>query len=627
VSTYEQDVASVAGGSDAGQTSYTQFQLETKFDRTEMIAALADLQDDSNAFIALLSAADESAVALLHAVTDEGLPPAALRFRGRFNGLLSTFKSSLKPYKDDSTDTFINVHVAVQTLANAPSWEAVDDEDRFPEALFQLANVTELLTMTLHPRAASSLEIVNTEFPTPFFGDFSTSWGTQLSDKTVEIALGIRTQYCIDLLHQRINQPDFEPDYTLQNVFFDGAGGLLALELSDDDGSGMRQSCRPLFQQRIEDIRLHFSTEEPYVNLETLEASFPWSDFRADLIQWALHRATGLNSQITARGGAKSMQMQLQGGPPVVHISEKKRKSIGDKARQVKEMMAEVQANKARREILDRQREDLGDVQPAEVQESPIQTGAYEPATNDMGIDDGDNDGNILASQQSMQVLETLRMHAAQSNKENLQAGRKGKFIDRQAGAQRIDLIDDSPSRNGQAGPSHKRGREADVDDDASSIQFEEDTRPQVNKRARNHLANDDLVAAAVQFTADVRQLSQPFDSASQPLPTRRALTHRQPRGPAPASTAPQMSTEDISGSQAVPARQSKGPQVRVPFRMEENTRLIDLIANLPEGTARISWAQLEKEDLRHPEGPLLQKRGQVGLKDKARNLKMDFLK
>jgi len=248
------------------------------------------------------------------------------------------------------------------------------------------------------------------------------------------------------------------------------------------------------------------------------------------------------------------MQMQLQGGPPVVHISEKKRKSIGDKARQVKEMMAEVQANKARRETLDGQREDLGDVQPEEVQESPIQTGAYEPATNDMGMDDGDNDGNILASQQSMQVLETLRMHAAQSNKENLQAGRKGKFIDRQTGAQRIDLIDDSPPTNGQAGPSHKRGREVDVDDDASSIQFEEDARPQVNKRARSHLANDDLVAAAVQFTADVRQLSQPFDSASQPLPTRQALTHCQPRGQAPASTAPQMSTEDISGSQDVPA-------------------------------------------------------------------------
>jgi hypothetical protein len=605
----------VAGASDAGQTSYTQFQLETKFNRAEMISALADLQDDSNAFISLLGAADDTAIAILHADTNERLPPAAARFRGRYAGLLQTFQSSVKPYKDDSSDPFINVPIAVMRLVNAPSWETVDDEDRFSEPLFQIANITELLTMTLPPRAAASLEAINTAFPTPFFGDFSSSWGTPLSDKTVEIALNIRTQYCIDLMHKSINNPVFQPDFTLHNVFFDEAGGgLLALELTEDDGTSMRQSIRPLFERRIEDIRLHFTAQAPFVNLETLEAAFPWLEFRADLVQWAMHRATGLNDQITARGGAKRMQMQLQGGPPVVHISEKKRKSIGDKARQVNEMMARVKANKARRETLEAQKGDLANVPItiAEVQESPIQTGAYEPATNDMGMDDGDDNGNILASQQSLKVLEVLHLHATQSNKENLQAPRKGKFTDRQPDAQRIDLIDESPPT---AGPSHKRGREASPDDDASSLHFEEDARPHINKRARSHAADDDLIAAAEQFTVNARQLGI---AATQPLPSR-----QRSRGQAPPSTAPQMSTDDLP---IVPT-QTKGPQQRVPFTPDETARLIELIASLPEGTARISWAELEKQDARHPEGPLLQKRGQVGLKDKARNLKMDFLK
>ena len=628
LSTYEQDVASVAGDSDAAQTSFTQFQLETKFNRAEMIAALADLQDDSNAFISLASAADEDAIAILHANSDEGLPPAAQRFRGRYKGLLETFHASLKPYKD-SSDTFINVPLAVATLANVSSWEEVDEQDRSSEALFQLANVTELLTMTMHNRAASSLEIINTDFPTPFFREFSTSWGTSLSDSTVEIALGIRTQYIISLLHQRINQPNFEPDYALRSVFFDDAGGLLALELTDDDGASMRQSCRPLFEQRIQDIRVHFSTKEPYVNLEALEASFPWSNFRTELVQWAVHRATGLNMQITTRGGAKALQIHLQGGPPTIHISEKKRKSVGDKARQVNEMLAVIQANKARRETLDAQREELGGAQIEEIQESPLQVGTYQPATNDAGMDDedgfGHGDVNLLASQQSMQVLETLRLHAAQSNKENLQAGRKGKFIDRQAGAQRVNLIDESPPVNGRAGPSRKRGREVDIEDDASSVQYEEDTRPLTNKRVRNHLANDDLVEAAAQVAVNAQMLSH---AASQPM------SPRQARDQPPASSAPQIrqhqpAEEDIPDDiQPIPATQGgKGPQVRVPFTVEESARLIDLIANLPEGTTRISWSHLEKEDLRHPEGPLLQKRGQVGLKDKARNLKMDFLK
>lgn len=588
-----------------------------------MIAALADLQDDSNAFIMLISNADEAAIALLHAETDEGLPPAAQRFKGRYDGLLKTFTCSIKPYKDDSTEAFINVPIAVMRLVNAPSWEAVEDEDRFSEPLFQIANITELLIMTLKSRPESSLETINTTFPTPFFGDFSSSWGTQLSDKTVEIALGIRTQYCIDLMYQRVDQVDFEPDYTLQNVFYDDAGGgLLALELTEDDSPSMRQCIRPLFERRIAEIRLHFTKEQPCVNFETLEAAFPWAEFRADLMQWAMHRATGLNTQITARGGAKRMQLQLQGGPPVVHISEKKRKSIGDKARQVNEMMAKVQANKARRETLEAHREELGDVHTEEVQESPIQTAAYEPATNNMGIDGGDEGGNILASQQSLQVLETLHLHAAQSNKENLQASRKGKFIDRQAGAQRIDLIDDSPPI---AGPSTKRSREIDIEDYASSVQFEDDSRPQVSKRARSNVADDDLIAAANRFSADARQLSASL-AASQPSPARQVLTQRQ-QGQAPPSTAPQMAIDDLPGSQPIMATQTRGPQVRVPFTIDESSRLIDLITSLPEGTARISWAQLEKMDLQHPEGPLLQKRGQVGLKDKSRNLKMDFLK
>lgn len=617
----------MAGASDAGhtaQTTYTQFQLANgKFDRAEMIAALADLQDDANAFISLASAADESVVAILHTDTDEGLPPAARRFKGRFKGLLDTFKSSLEPYRDTS-DTFINVHAAVSTLANANSWEEVTEQDRSSEALFQLANVTELLSMTLHGRAASSLDFINTTFPTPFFTDFSTSWGGALSDKTVELALGVRTQYFMDLLYQRMDQPDFEPDYTLQSVFFDDAGGVLALELVDEDGN-MRQSCRPMFEQRIQDIRQHFSTEEPYVNLETLEASFSWPEFRTELVQWAVIRANGLNMQISNRGGAKALQIHLQGGPPAAPISDKKRKSVGDKARQVNEMLAVVQANKARRETLDAPREVLGETQIQEIQESPIQTGAYEPATNDAVIDDG----NLLASQQSMQVLETLRLHAAQSNKENLQAGRKGKFIDRQAGAERIEPFDDSPFTNGKPGPSRKRGREAAADDDESSVQYEEDTRPQANKRARSHVADDDLVEAAVQFAANAQLLSH---AASQPQPTRQALTPRQPRDQPPASTAPQVQhpqspVPGIPSSQPIAGSQSKGPQVRVPFSVDENARLIDLITSLPDGTMRISWAQLEKEDLRHPDGPLLQRRGQVGLKDKARNLKMDFLK
>jgi hypothetical protein len=63
-------------------------------------------------------------------------------------------------------------------------------------------------------------------------------------------------------------------------------------------------------------------------------------------------------------------------------------------------------------------------------------------------------------------------------------------------------------------------------------------------------------------------------------------------------------------------------PQVRRAYTEEEVTRLMELIELYGTGYARI-----KKEDECHPDGPRLQDRDQVQLKDKARTMKMDFLK
>ncbi|KAK4691784.1 hypothetical protein P7C71_g5292, partial [Lecanoromycetidae sp. Uapishka_2] len=68
-----------------------------------------------------------------------------------------------------------------------------------------------------------------------------------------------------------------------------------------------------------------------------------------------------------------------------------------------------------------------------------------------------------------------------------------------------------------------------------------------------------------------------------------------------------------------------KPVQTRTPWSEEETERLLELIVK--HGS---SWKLLMQEDEKYEEsegGPLLQKRGQVALKDKARNMKMDYLK
>lgn len=69
-------------------------------------------------------------------------------------------------------------------------------------------------------------------------------------------------------------------------------------------------------------------------------------------------------------------------------------------------------------------------------------------------------------------------------------------------------------------------------------------------------------------------------------------------------------------------AMRGKRVQVRTPWSAEETGRLLDLIADYG-----LSWSYLKQMDKSHADGELLQRRDQVGLKDKARNLKMDYLK
>ncbi|KIW78348.1 hypothetical protein Z517_08183 [Fonsecaea pedrosoi CBS 271.37] len=65
-----------------------------------------------------------------------------------------------------------------------------------------------------------------------------------------------------------------------------------------------------------------------------------------------------------------------------------------------------------------------------------------------------------------------------------------------------------------------------------------------------------------------------------------------------------------------------QGGQVRRPYTEEEVDRLLELIALY--GTR---WARILQEDNRHEDGPRLQDRTQVQLKDKARNIKLVYLK
>jgi hypothetical protein len=94
---------------------------------------------------------------------------------------------------------------------------------------------------------------------------------------------------------------------------------------------------------------------------------------------------------------------------------------------------------------------------------------------------------------------------------------------------------------------------------------------------------------------------------ASPPIPDLKAVN-------AEAKRNTQLSRELLRGGSAI--------QVRKPYTEAEVHRLMELVE-----LRGPKWSAILQEDLAHVDGPLLQSRDQVGLKDKARNIKLDFLK
>ena len=83
-----------------------------------------------------------------------------------------------------------------------------------------------------------------------------------------------------------------------------------------------------------------------------------------------------------------------------------------------------------------------------------------------------------------------------------------------------------------------------------------------------------------------------------------------------------QLSIVNREARQKTAQRVRKKVQHRTPFSEIETIRLMGLIEE-----HGVSWTLLKDEDSKHADGEVLGDRSQVSLKDKARNMKMDFLK
>ena len=193
-------------------------------------------------------------------------------------------------------------------------------------------------------------------------------------------------------------------------------------------------------------------------------------------------------------------------------------------------------------------------------------------------------------------------------------------FIDRQPNAEKISFesqaeascasVGNSSSRRSRQNESDEEERVSDPSEDEG---FQRDTRPNLTK---SNLTKRRVSASAPKSSTKRVQLEEDrgrTSSADQEI----EAAVRQANGPPPMSNSQIYKVAQTQSRKVAAVHNPKRVQKRRAWTDDETEVFIDLI-----GEYGISWSLLKSMDA----GNILIHRDQVALKDKARNMKVDFL-
>ena len=487
---------------------------------------------------------------------------------------------------------------------------------------------------TFYPQIFSSVEA-------------SSRFRTSLAVSAVDFLNAFRTQYFIHEAKQRSGEATFDPDVVLGELFPD-AGPFSGVEVAGDILSAAVET-------RLREIRKFVTTNSRNpVKIAQLEKAFPWTDFLTHVVQWVRLRSQELEAQIAAQGGVDNIVGCIQDkdftpldanaeiqtataraaleqalpidpqltqgtasagkrrGRPPQHNTPLTGTALEQEIAQLKSMQSAKAARDAAAAAVAQATAPGGQVRTAqEIPQSPEHAGAAGMEEEEPIVDDEEL---LRPTQRTAGVERTLAAQARESNKENMGATRQRSFLDKQSNARKV------PFSETQSPEKRRRPTDESSEDDA---EFEEDQRPV--KQARKG--------------KDRARVEQGQPSTQPPrVPLHDVPVLRPPPSSAPAAVqdvddgfplSQQWAQANVAAKMTVQAyrehNRDEKVQVRKPWSHAEVDRLMELIEI--NGPRYSKILQDDKNPEMYPDGPVLEYRNQVQLKDKARNIKLDFLK
>lgn len=646
-------------------------------DFEELVDELSDLYSSSVRLLSVFEVSDSRAAQELYVKLQTPQSPEDVRLR-RF---LSKFRAVREMF--GTNGYLIDQSIVLEVLRKVDSLDEVGNGVWRPDAIIQLANLSEIManlfpTQWQSQKAEDALAHMQKFFPAPFMNGISNQsprnspGQSMLFEETVELALELRTQYVIRLLHDHFSDDNFDPDEITRVIFFadDHFRGWNLDGLQDEHGNLPRELSSHV-QNRVNALREHFSQDLPQsANIQTLRTRFPWTSFLDRLAKWAAARATELKTEVRSRGGAEEIETMLRKGVvpdaepqlmighmAVGHSDQTPRKLLpalnlvkSSNRPGKRSSLDNVHRLKERERQLVERRREIETARPS--YQAPADDSDTRSNDGPNGLGDDEDPLPTQASQVSRAsprltklAVGILQAQREEGNKENLQTG-PTRFLDPQEGARRVQWDDDEEeaiTNQNRTTPRRKRAA-ADEEQDDEEGDFEEDRRhhprqrspriPVTLKRARiesaEQVPSGDVAGvggeeAEEEAEASEEQMRRELASATARHNAARSHSRQHTGLVAEGITRAEI-YQKINTTAKVNAlkvsRSVLGPQKRTPYSRSEENRILELVEVY--GT---SWTLIKKMDQVHPDGPELDNRSQVDLKDKCRNMAIDFYK
>lgn len=198
-----------------------------------------------------------------------------------------------------------------------------------PDPIIHAGNLAIFLKgFLIQPKESSGMQrlltISDTYFPQVFVAGFGTTnryGNSRLLDDSFHMALALRTQYAILELAQFKEHENWNPEQILANIFYEDSPERLGdrdnLKNLMRGGPSNSDKQFTMILDRIKIIQSTFRQNEDaleqgdLVDLERLEEYFPWADFLVELANWSNSRLKEIRQSVSEQGGEDNIKALL----------------------------------------------------------------------------------------------------------------------------------------------------------------------------------------------------------------------------------------------------------------------------------------------------------------------------